>query len=62
MWMKHIHLFSLNLKPLDISLEKFQHFYNYKGNKFSLNLEGEALKQSQNFSDKHTVQGQNGLP
>ena len=34
----------LNQKPLEISQQKFQHFYNLGGNEFSPNLEGVAQK------------------
>ena len=37
-------MFFPNLKPLEISLPKFQHFYNFKRNEFSPNLEGVAQK------------------
>ena len=43
-WTEHSTLILLNLKPLKISSPKFQHFYNYKRNEFSPNLEGVAQK------------------
>ena len=42
--MEHLRVFFPNLKPLEISLPKFQHFYNFKRNEFSPNLEGVAQK------------------
>ena len=43
-WTGNSHWFSVNLKPLQISLPKFQHFYNYERNEISPNLEGVAQK------------------
>ena len=43
-WTEHLRVFFPNLKPLEISLPKFQHFYNFKRNEFSPNLEGVAQK------------------
>ena len=43
-WTEHSHWFLLNQKPLEISQQKFQHFYNLGGNEFSPNLEGVAQK------------------
>ena len=37
-------MFFPNLKPLEVSLPKFPHFYNFKRNEFSPNLEGVAQK------------------
>ena len=38
-WTEHSHWFLLNQIPLEISQQKFQHFYNLRGNQFSPNLE-----------------------
>ena len=43
-WTEHSHWFLLNQKPLEISQQKFQHFYNLGGNELSPNLEGVAQK------------------
>ena len=41
-WTGHSTLISTNPKPLEISLPKFQHFYNYKKYDFSPNLKDVA--------------------
>ena len=43
-WTEHSHWFLLNQKPFEITLQKFQHFYNSGRNEFSPNLEGVAWK------------------
>ena len=43
-WTEHSTLIVLNLKPFEIALQKFQHFYNSGRNGFSPNLEGVAQK------------------
>ena len=43
-WTGHSMLILPNSKPLEISLPKFQHFYNYKKYDFSPNLKGVAQK------------------
>ena len=43
-WTEHSHRFLLNQIPIEISQQKFQHFYNLRGNEFSPNLEGVAQK------------------
>ena len=43
-WTEHSHWFLLNWKLLEISQQKFQHFYNLGRNEFSPNLKGVAQK------------------
>ena len=43
-WTEHSHWFLLNHKPFEITLQKFQHFYNLERNEFSPNFEGVAQK------------------
>ena len=43
-WTEHSHWFLLNWKLLEISQQKFQHFYNLERNEFSPNLKGVAQK------------------
>ena len=43
-WTGHSTLILPNPEPLEISLPKFQHFYNYKKYDFSLNLKDVAQK------------------
>ena len=43
-WTEHSHWFLLNWKPLRISQQKFQNFYNSGRNEFSPNLKGVAQK------------------
>ena len=43
-WTGHSTLILPNSKPLEISLSKLQHFYNYKRYDFSPNLKGVAQK------------------
>ena len=43
-WTGHSMLILPNSKPVEISLPKFQHFYNYKKYDFSPNLKGVAQK------------------
>ena len=43
-WTGHSTLILPNSKPLEISLPKFQHFYNYEKYDFSPNLKGVAQK------------------
>ena len=43
-WTGHSLLIFPNLEPLEISLSKFQHFYNYTRYDFSLNLKDVAQK------------------
>ena len=43
-WTEHSHWFLLNHKPFEITLQKFQHFYDSGRNEFSPNLEGVAQK------------------
>ena len=45
-WTSDSHWFSLSLKPLEISLQKFQHSYNSWKSGFSQNLEDVAQKLS----------------
>ena len=43
-WTEHSHWFLLNWKLLEISQQKFQHFYNLGRNEFSPNSKGVAQK------------------
>ena len=43
-WTGHSTLILPNPQPLEISLPKFQHFYNYEKYDFSPNLKGVAQK------------------
>ena len=43
-WTEHSHWFLLNHKLFEITLQKFQHYYNSWRNEFSPNLEGVAQK------------------
>ena len=43
-WTEHSHWFLQNHKPFEVTLQKFQHFYNSGRNEFSPNFEGVAWK------------------
>ena len=46
-WTEHSTLILLISKSFEVEPPKFQHFYNYKRNEFSSNLEGVAQKMGQ---------------